>query len=101
MKALILAAGYGRRLQPLTNTIPKSMVEVNGTPLIFNALNHLTALGIRDIGIVVGHMADYIRTHIGDKWKDARITYFENERYLETNNVVSLYQQLISVMTIC
>lgn len=37
MKALILAAGYGRRLQPI-NTIPKSMVEVYGTPLLVNML---------------------------------------------------------------
>ena len=38
MKALILAAGYGRRLLPITNTIPKSMVAVNATPLLVNAL---------------------------------------------------------------
>lgn len=94
MKALILAAGYGKRLQPITNRIPKSMVEVNGTPLLVNALNNLTAIGIREIGIVVGHMADYIREQIGHEWNGSRITYYENERYLETNNVVSLYQAL-------
>ena len=94
MKALILAAGFGRRLQPITNTIPKSMVEVNGTPLLVNALNNLTAIGIRDIGIVVGHMADYIREHIGNKWNGAKVRYFENARYLETNNVVSLYHAI-------
>lgn len=92
MKALILAAGFGKRLQPITNTIPKSMVEVNGTPLLMNALNNLTAVGINDIGIVVGHMAGYIKEHIGNEWMGAKITYFENSRYLETNNVVSLYQ---------
>ena len=92
MKALILAAGYGKRLQPITNVIPKSMVEVNGTPLLINALNNLIALGIRDIGIVVGHMADYIREHISDEYNGAKISFFENARYLETNNVFSLYQ---------
>lgn len=92
MKALILAAGFGKRLRPITNTIPKSMVEVNGTPLLVNALNNLTALGITDIGIVVGHMADYIREHIGNEWNGAKISYYENPRYLETNNVVSLYK---------
>ena len=92
MKALILAAGYGKRLQPITNTIPKSMVAVNGTPLIVNALNNLTGLGINDIGIVVGHMADYIREYIGNEWNGARISYYENPRYLETNNIVSLYK---------
>ena len=92
MKALILAAGFGKRLRPITNTIPKSMVEVNGTPLLVNALNNLTDLGITEIGIVVGHMADYIREHIGSEYRSAKITYYENPRYLETNNVVSLYQ---------
>lgn len=90
MKALILAAGFGKRLQPITNEIPKSMVSVNGTPLLCNALNNVTACGISEIGIVVGHMADYIRSQIGNEWKGVPITYFENPRYLETNNVVSL-----------
>ena len=94
MKALILAAGFGKRLQPITNTIPKSMVEVNRTPLLVNALNNLTALGINEIGIVVGHMADYIREKIGTEWNGAAITYYDNTRYLETNNVVSLYNAI-------
>lgn len=94
MKALILAAGFGKRLQPITNTIPKSMVEVNRTPLLVNALNNLTALGINEIGIVVGHMADYIREKIGTEWNGATITYYDNSRYLETNNVVSLYNAI-------
>ncbi len=92
MKALILAAGFGKRLRPITNTIPKSMVEVNGTPLLCNALNNVTACGITEIGIVVGHMADYIREKIGNEWNGVPVRYFENARYLETNNVVSLYK---------
>ena len=78
----------------MTNKIPKSMVEVNGTPLLVNALNNLTELGIKDIGIVVGHMAEYIRERIGKEYKGAKISYFENSRYLETNNVVSLYDAM-------
>ena len=92
MKALILAAGFGKRLRPITNTIPKSMVKVNGTPLLCNALNNVTACGITEIGIVVGHMADYIKENIGDEWNGVPVRYFENARYLETNNVVSLYK---------
>lgn len=92
MKALILAAGYGKRLQPITNTIPKSMVNVQGTPLLVRTLDYLSELGISEIGIVVGHMADYIKEHIGSQWKNIPISYFENSRYLETNNVYSLYK---------
>ena len=94
MKALILAAGYGRRLQPITNKIPKSMVEINGTPLLVNALNNLVGIGVNEIGIVVGHMAEYIKAEIGEEWKGVPIHYYENKRYLETNNVVSLYHAI-------
>ena len=92
MKALILAAGFGKRLRPITNEIPKSMVKVNGTPLLVNALNNLIDCGIYDIGVVVGHMANYIKESIGKEYRGAKISYFENPRYLETNNVVSLYK---------
>ncbi len=94
MKALILAAGYGRRLQPITNSIPKSMVEVNGVPLLVNAIKCLVENGITDIGVVVGHMADYIKSNIGSECNGAKITYYENDRYLATNNVVSLYHAI-------
>ena len=94
MKALILAAGFGKRLQPITNTVPKSMVEVNGKPLLVNALNILCDLGILEIGIVVGHKAEFIKEKIGFEWNGAKISYYENARYLETNNVYSLYKAL-------
>ena len=94
MKALILAAGYGKRLRPITETMPKSMVEVNETPLLINALDNLADLGIAEVGIVVGHMANFIKNTIGNFYKGIAISYYENERYLVTNNVFSLYQAL-------
>ena len=77
------------------------MVEVNGTPLLVNAINNLTDLGIKDIGIVVGHMADYIKGRIGNKYNGADITYYDNPRYLETNNIVPCTKRLTSAMMIC
>ena len=94
MKALILAAGYGRRLRPITNSIPKCMVEVGGVPLLERTLNYLVELGVKDVAIVVGHLADYIRARVGSTWRGANITYYENSRYLETNNVVSFYRAM-------
>ena len=91
MKALILAAGYGKRLQPITNEIPKCMVEVGGIPLLINALNNLIEIGISEIGIVVGHKAEFIKEKIGDFYKNAKISYFENEKFLESNNIYSLF----------
>ena len=91
MKALILAAGYEKRLRPITNEIPKCMVEVGGVPLLINALNNLIEIGISEVGIVVGHKADYIKEKIGNSYKNTRISYFKNEKFLETNNIYSLY----------
>lgn len=92
MKALILTAGQGKRLRPITDRIPKAMVSVNGRPLLYNTLDNLYDIGgITEIGIVVGYMADYIKSHVGDNYKGIPVKYFENKRYAETNNVVSLY----------
>ena len=89
MKGLILAAGFGKRLQPLTNEIPKCMVQAKGVPLLARSLDALAELGIDEIALVVGHMADYVRREIGTRWQGATISYFENSRYLETNNIAS------------
>ena len=57
MKAMILAAGRGERLRPLTDTLPKPLIEVCGKPLIVWHLERLAAAGFRDIVINVSHLA--------------------------------------------
>ena len=52
MKALILAAGLGTRLRPITDTRPKSMVEVNGKPILFKQIDNLLENGVEDITVV-------------------------------------------------
>ena len=49
MKALILAAGLGSRLAPITDNIPKSLVPVNGTPILFKQIDNLIKNGVEDI----------------------------------------------------
>lgn len=94
MKALILAAGCGKRLYPITNQIPKAMVEVKETPLLINTIDCLILNGITKIGIVLGHKASYIKNIIGNLFHGATISYYENEQYMETNNIFSLYQAI-------
>ena len=53
MKALILAAGKGTRLKPLTNTVPKHLLPAGEKPILFHVLDYIKETGIRDIGIVV------------------------------------------------
>jgi len=60
MKAMILAAGLGTRLRPLTNDRPKALVEVAGRPLLEITLRRLREFGIRDVIINVHHFADMI-----------------------------------------
>ena len=55
MKALILAAGKGTRLAPISDNIPKAMVPVNGTPILVKQVENLLKNGIRQIAVVVGH----------------------------------------------
>jgi NDP-sugar pyrophosphorylase family protein len=67
MKAMVLAAGLGTRLRPLTNDLPKALVEVAGKTLLELTLTRLRSFGIDDVIINVHHFADmvvdYLRTH--------------------------------------
>ncbi len=60
MKAMILAAGLGTRLRPLTDDRPKALVEVGGRTLLEITLSRLRAFGIHDVIINVHHFADMV-----------------------------------------
>jgi hypothetical protein len=60
MKAIILAAGYGTRLKPLTDYLPKALVRIAGKPLLQIAIERLLCAGISDIGINVHHFSEQI-----------------------------------------
>ena len=66
MKALILAAGLGTRLKPLTDTMPKALVPVDGEPMLKKVLDRLISAGYDDIVVNVHHFADQIRKYIAD-----------------------------------
>lgn len=91
MQALILAAGCGKRLRPLTDNTHKSLVEVNGIPLLVNALNCLSGRDIDEVLIVVGDKKELIIERIGHIYNGMKITYIENPLYEVTNNVYSLW----------
>ncbi len=89
MQAVILLAGYGKRLRPLTDRIPKALVEVDGTPLLLNALNHLSGRDIDEVVLVVGDKWEQVQALVGGSYAGMKITYVVNERFRETNNVCS------------
>jgi NDP-sugar pyrophosphorylase family protein len=65
MKALVLSAGYGERLRPLTNSAPKPLLDVGGRPLIHYPLLMLREAGIREVAINVHHLAAQIEKSLG------------------------------------
>jgi MurNAc alpha-1-phosphate uridylyltransferase len=66
MKAMILAAGRGERLRPLTERLPKPLVEAGGKALLDWHLERLSAAGCRDAVINVSHLAEQVVAHVGD-----------------------------------
>jgi MurNAc alpha-1-phosphate uridylyltransferase len=63
-KAMVLAAGYGTRLKPLTDRVPKPLVPVVGKPMIEYALDKLKAYGIKEVIINVSHFKDQLKTYL-------------------------------------
>jgi len=88
MKAVILAAGYGSRLRPLTANTPKALLEVGGKPLIDYPLEALRTAGISDVGVVIGYRSARMRQGL---WAiEPRLTFLHNENYT-AGNAVSLF----------
>ncbi len=85
MKAMILAAGRGERMRPLTDHLPKPLLLVAGKPLIVHHIERLAAAGIVDIVINIAYLGDKIRQSLGDgsQWR-VSIVYSEESEPLET-----------------
>ncbi len=66
MKAMILAAGYGKRMRPLTDSIPKPLLPVAGKPLLLYHIERLRAVGITRLVINVAHLGEQIMASLGD-----------------------------------
>lgn len=89
MKALILAAGMGSRLAPLTDNCPKALVKVNGEPIIIKQINNLYKNCINEIIIVSGYQADRLESVVCADYPD--ITIIHSPDYANTNNMYSAY----------
>ncbi len=80
MKAMILAAGRGERLRPLTDRVPKPLIDVGGQPLIGHHLRALAAAGLSEVVINVAYRAEQIRRVLGDGRRyGLRIVYSPEE----------------------
>ena len=89
MKAIILAAGLGKRMQPLTFTTPKPLLKIGNVTLIDHTLHQLQLAGIKEVVINVHHLRDQIIAHCGDgSAYQLKITYSVEDILLETGGGV-------------
>jgi choline kinase len=90
-KAVLLAAGRGTRLLPLTEAIPKSLLRLKGKPIIEYILDRAVEVGADGIVIVIGHFGDKLKEHVGDNYKGVPVEYIFNPIYDKTNSTYSLW----------
>ena len=87
-RAIIMAAGMGNRMHPLTFTTPKPLIKVNGKRMIETIIDALLENGIEDINIVTGYLSDAFKVLL-EKYPD--INLINNPDYEKYNNISSLY----------
>jgi histidinol-phosphate/aromatic aminotransferase/cobyric acid decarboxylase-like protein/CTP:molybdopterin cytidylyltransferase MocA len=90
MKAIILTAGYGRRMRPLTNQTHKTLLSVGGRTIIERIVEGLVDNGITDVAIVTGYRREELTAFLTSNFPDVRFSFVHNARYDETNNIYSL-----------
>ena len=88
MRALLLAAGLGTRLAPLTNTVPKCLVEIEGRPLLDYWLELLNAAGMKDILVNLHYLPQAVRDYLADSPYGASVKTVYEDRLLGTGGTV-------------
>lgn len=90
-RALILAAGLGTRLRPLTTETPKTLIKVHGVAILENALLQLASCGVRDTAIVVGYRSDAIEDAYGEQFQGMHLSYVRSNVFERTGSAYSLW----------
>ena len=91
MKAVILAAGMGKRLFPLTKDTPKCLVDIAGKSILSRQLDALAQNGINEIVVVIGHFGYKIKEFLSQYSDEFKITFIENKDYMITDSTYSLW----------
>lgn len=99
--AVIMAGGEGRRLRPLTDEVPKPMVDINGIPLIERQIRKLCKMGIPEIYISINYLGDIIQKHFEDGSRfGTKITYLKETKKLGTAGALALLPEFNSDQSI-
>ena len=90
MKAIILAAGIGNRMMPLTKNTHKTLIDVAGVTIIDRIINSLKANNILEIVVVTGYLKNQLISHLKKNHNDIDFEFVNNPKFKKTNNIVSL-----------
>ncbi|MDF2884848.1 MAG: CTP--phosphocholine cytidylyltransferase [Clostridiaceae bacterium] len=87
MRAILLAAGMGTRLRPLTYETPKSLIKINGEPLLERQIKFLREIGIEEIIVVTGYLCGKFE-YLKEKFN---VKFVHNDKYEVYNNIYTMY----------
>ena len=90
MKAIILAAGLGRRMRPLTDHTHKTLLPIAGTTILHRLLGSLRDCDVRDVCIVTGYRSEDLALAMAHEFSDLNVEFVHNPQYDTTNNVFSM-----------
>lgn len=99
LTAVILAAGSGTRLRPLTLETPKCLLDVGGKTILARQLERVAAAGISRAVVVTGYLADQVEGHLRDHRPPVEVTLAPNPHYATTGNCVSVLAARTRVAT--
>jgi len=96
LKSIILCAGKGTRLRPLTHTSAKHLIPIGNKPVLFYGIEAIKNCGIKDIGIIIGETGEDIQNEIreGNRW-DVNISYIEQKEALGLAHAVSVARSFL------
>ena len=89
-KCVVLAAGASTRLRPLTDTVPKCLLQVGGKTILGRIIENTITAGIKEIAIVIGYRSEMIREFVKRQYLQQNIRFIINPNYASTNNAYSL-----------
>ncbi|MFH1256916.1 MAG: sugar phosphate nucleotidyltransferase [Candidatus Diapherotrites archaeon] len=96
MKAVVLCAGKGVRLRPLTDKVPKVMVKLSGKPLLERVLEKLDEAGITEACLIVGYKREAVEKHFGKEFKGIKLEYALQEEQMGTAHAIALAEKFVS-----
>jgi histidinol-phosphate/aromatic aminotransferase/cobyric acid decarboxylase-like protein/choline kinase len=90
VKAIVLAAGIGRRMSALAGERHKTLLPIGPTTILGRVVEGLASIGVTDVTVVTGHRDQDVRAFLADRFPARSFRFVHNPRYAETNNIVSL-----------